>query len=95
MTTPVSYRSDADTKKSQPDGFVGEATDAAKKTALFVGKGVLLAAGLVAWMWLDDDDETIIEQQHRERDQQRWKNAWRDNPQVNPAMTAAFKDDQE
>ena len=95
LTAPISHPGPTGAEKRQSDGFVGKTTDAVKKTALFVGKGVLLAGGLVAWMWLDNDDETIIEQHNRERNERRWKNAWRDNPDVNPAMTAAFKDDHE
>ena len=93
LTTPVSYCVPTEAEKKEPDGFAGKTIAATKKTAAFVGKGALLVVGFAAWMWLDDDDETIIERQHRKRNEQRWKNAWRDNPDVNPAMTAAFKDD--
>ena len=59
-----------------------------------------VAIGATAWLadamidgLLDGDDETPIEQHRREQHERRWKQAWRDNPDVNPAMTAAFKDD--
>jgi len=60
-----------------------------------------VAMGATAWLagamidGLLDDDETPIEQHRREQHQRKWKQAWRDNPDVNPAMTHAFKDDYE
>ena len=95
LTTPVSYHAPVEVDKQPPTGFVGKVQVTAKNAAKVVGKGVLLSGGLIAWMWLDSDDETIIDRQYRKRNEGRWKNAWRDNPDINPAMTAAFKDDHE
>lgn len=54
-----------------------------------------IAEGIISNIFDDNDDETIFEQEHRERNERKWKQAWRDNPNVNPAMTAAYKDDYE
>lgn len=42
-----------------------------------------------------DSDETLIEQDRRERTDRQWKQHWRDHPNDNPAMHEAFKDDYE
>ncbi|MEM9365327.1 MAG: hypothetical protein AAGD07_04965 [Planctomycetota bacterium] len=59
-----------------------------------------MAVGATAWLagaMIEGllDDETIEEQHCREQNERRWKQVWRDYPDVNPAMTAAFKDDYE
>ncbi len=96
MISPVSYRAAEEPGGEPASGIAGKAKAAAEKTAVVVATGLMLAGGLVAWLWAnksDDDDETIIEQHHREQNELRWKRVWQDNPTINPAMTAAYKDD--
>lgn len=52
-----------------------------------------IAIGIINGIF--DDDETMLERDAREKNERRWKQAWRDNPGINPAMTAAYKDDNE
>jgi hypothetical protein len=67
---------------------------AVKKTReVAVGATAWLTEGIVNGVF--DRDETIIEQDHRERNERKWKQVWRDNPDESPTMTAAFKDDHE
>ncbi|MCA9190410.1 MAG: hypothetical protein KDB03_01555 [Planctomycetales bacterium] len=40
-----------------------------------------------------DSNETMLEQEQREIKEQQWKQHWRANPNENPAMYEAFKDD--
>ena len=93
LTAPVVYQPRKEKVASAQTGFASNAKTAVKKTAVFVGTGLLLAVGLVAWMWLDSDDETIFEEDERKRRERRWKYAWQDDPTANPAMTAAFQGD--
>lgn len=68
---------------------------AARKTGeVSAGANAWIAEAIISNIFdNDDDDETIFEREHRERNERKWKQAWRDNPNVNPAMTAAYKDD--
>lgn len=68
---------------------------AAKKTGQVAGGATAWLAGAMIDGILDGDDETPIEEYERERRERKWKQHWREHPDVNPAMTAAFKDDYE
>jgi len=73
--------------------FTAGCRSARRKTSeIVIGTTAFLAKGIVNGIF-DDDDETIIQRQRREGFEREWKQVWRDNPDVNPAMTAAFKDD--
>lgn len=94
LTTPIVYQAPKEIDKPPVSGIAAKAKSAAKDTVVFVGTGLLLAGGLIAWLWLnDDDDETFVEREAREQNERGWKRFWRDNPTVNPTMTAAYQDD--
>ncbi len=77
LTTPITYKVPQDDPKKPATGFVGKAKTKVKDSAVFVGKGVLFVGGLVLWMWLDDDDETLSERHYREQNERWWKQYWR------------------
>jgi hypothetical protein len=54
---------------------------------------LFVAEGLINGIF--DSDETIVEQDQRERRERQWKQHWRDHPNDNPAMHEAFRDDYE
>lgn len=54
---------------------------------------LFVAEGLINGIF--DSDETIVEQDQRERRERQWKQHWRDHPNDNPAMHEAFSDDYE
>lgn len=71
---------------------------ATQKASHQVGKAavavpILLVEGLVDSIF--DSDESGMERIHRERSEREWKQYWRDNPNENPAMHEAFRDDYE
>ncbi|WP_168564953.1 hypothetical protein [Crateriforma spongiae] len=72
---------------------VGGCAAVQKTGEVAVGATAFIAEGIINGIF--DNDESILERDHRERNERRWKQVWRDNPDVNPAMTAAYKDDYE
>ncbi len=60
LTTPISYRSPQEDVANEPAGIAGTAKSVAKDSAAFIGTGLWMVGGLLAWVWLDDD-ESIIE----------------------------------
>ena len=57
------------------------------KTAT-LGTTAVVAEGIVNGLF--DDDEEPFEKERRREEEQRWKEYWRANPDLNPAMTEAF-----
>ena len=93
LTTPISYRVPSKDNEKQAPGVGEKAIGKLKDATVFVGKGVMLVGGFVFYVWLNDDDETPLEKQSRLGNERAWKRYWRNNPDKNPAMTEAFKDD--
>lgn len=86
---PVSLQTTSEESPGRLNSAAKRAGELATGVAGFVVKGIWKGI----WESIFGPEETMFEKERRLARERPWKQYWRDNPGVNPAMTEAFKDD--